>query len=154
MAAPSQFLKLRDKSQPLQSRQADNIDATVRPVATAVNKTPIGGAAPPSWTRPSKYSQDFADVSTVLQTAFHQDALGYVWLRLYATTPGGVGAGSEVFVLDSGFWPKVAAQPIGFNGTTNAIVPLNISSTGSVTTAVAVGAGQSIRGYVSFLAGA
>lgn len=154
MTTPTRIAKIRTPEQPELSRVQDNIARTVEPVARALQGTPIMGAAPPAWVRPSKYSQDFADVSATLQTAMHQDALGYVWLRLTATTPGGVGAGSEVFVLGGTFCPRTTIPLLAFNGSTNAVNPLSIDATGSVKTLVAVGAGQSIRGYVAFLAGA
>jgi hypothetical protein len=150
MAAPGQFPKLRgDGVSPTVARAQDNIAAAVTPAVEAVNKTPIGGAAPPSW-QPLPLSGGFS-VVTGKTTAFHVDALKYVHVKLGVSNTAGCAASTALLTLPGGARPAESAS-FAVRGTGATAQFLIVAKTGVVTVDVAVAAGGTVDGYFSFLA--
>lgn len=163
MVAPNSTLKLRGEGH--DSRTTDNVSAVLNPLAQAVGATPIMGSPPPSWIRADYRSgaamaaTGFLDVApasvagaTPQQTIFHRDALGYVWMHVAAVTAAGVAGGAAMLTLPQAYRPAQPSTMPAFNATTGALNQLTISVAGVVATVPAVGAGQSVVGYFSFLA--
>lgn len=142
--------KLRGDGQP--SRVQDNVAAILDPLAEAVGNTPIMGAPPPSWVRPVKLYADFTQVTTLQQTAFHRDALGYTWLKFALSTAAGAATQAQLFDLPLSYRPSEDIALVGLNGTTGAANAIIIESSGEVRTGVALAAGNSVVAYFSFLA--
>lgn len=150
MSAPSQVNKVRQGGD--SSRSLDSVTAVLDPLAERLNSTPIMGAAAPSWIRPT-YANDFVDLASLQQTAFHRDALGYTHFKLAASSAAGVAANASICTLDKDYRPaESTGLGGGFNGSTNAVNPIAISTAGVVTTRVAIAAGESVVGYFVFLA--
>jgi hypothetical protein len=142
MPGPSQFQKLRGEGQ--NSRVQDNIDATLGPIAKALNATPIMGAPPPAWIRPD-LAAGFADFGApYAAVAYHRDALGYVHVKGLVTSAAGVGAFSTVFTLPIGYRP-IERHRYASEGTAGTFQALQLGTDGAIMNVVAVAAG----GYAS-----
>ena len=158
MAGSPQFPKVRGPDG-LVSRTQDNVAGQLGPVAKAVAATPLMGAAPPAWIRIT-YAQDFTDAAgagagatfSPPQSAYHRDALGYVWVKLATLTAAGSAALSTMAVLPLGYRPRDFNIFPVLNAATGAIVPLGVTPTGLLTPVAILGAGAGIKGYFSFLA--
>lgn len=148
MASP-QFLKFRQKAQPLAARQADAVDATLRPVAEALCRTPIMGAAPPPWI-PHALSTGFANAGAPLAVAaFHVDALGYLHSKGSLTCAAGCAAGTTIATIPIGTRPSETlrlAVPV-----TPGAQWVTVAPTGIIATAFVIGAGAQIDLAFSFL---
>lgn len=151
--ALSKFTQLNDRAQPHSSQVQARVNQVVEPVATAVNATPIGGAAPPAWIRPN-FGTSWADLnssgSAVL--AFHKDALGYVHLKgVIANTSGAPNAGTICTLplgcrpLELHEWPARAGAGFSF---------FAIDQKGIVSPPGGVAAGDFLVLQAIFLAGA
>jgi len=155
VTAPTAVNKLRGEAH--DARTTDNVSAVLNPLAAAVGATPIMGAAPPSWIRPDPVA-GFVQLTSIAvgfgvqQTAYHRDALGYTWLKVALTTAAGSAPNAPLFTLISGYRPEEDTALTAFNGTTGAVSPLGVARSGVVSSLAALGAGESIVGYVSFLA--
>jgi hypothetical protein len=151
MAAADAFLKLRGSGvQPAVARAQDNIAATVNPVVSAVNKTPIGGAAAPSW-QPLALLGGFAPVTGRSTTAYHVDALKYVHFKTGVANAAGCVANTTLATMPAGTWPKETAC-FSVRGTGSTAQFITVSSKGVVSVDVAVAAGGTVDGYFSYLA--
>lgn len=165
MAGANQVNRLRDSSQPLSTRQQDNVTTLANQTGAAVSKTPIGGAKPPAWQRANYFSGSPAVATAFLdiapssvagapasQTLFHRDALGYVWVHVAAVSAAGAGAGAAVLTLPTAYRPAQDCTVAAQNKTSGAANFLTVSPAGVVATVPAVGVGASVVGYFSFLA--
>lgn len=153
MSGPNQLNRLRDSKQPLSTRQQDTAAQVVNPVVQAVNRTPIGGAPPPAWIRPSLLA-DFVDGGAVQQTAYHRNALGYTYLKVSVSTVAGQAGSTPIFILDKGYRPNELTAlwgVIGLGGA-NTHSPVVITAIGQVASITAIPAGSNFTTYVSFLA--
>lgn len=136
------------------NRQTDAIDRLVTPVCKAVMATPIMGAKPPAWIRPQLESGfvdqgvGFAGVDYA-PARYHKDALGYVHVQGYVTTPGGVAALSPVFTLPPGYRSRLGLAEVANSGGFAVIV---LRETGQLIVAGALGAGAGLTLNFSFLA--
>lgn len=149
MAFPSSFLKLRGDDQP--TRAQDNINASLEPIAKALNATPIMGAPPPSWIRPSVLTGGFSNFGGGFAVvAFHKDALGYVHVKGFTTSVAGSAAFSVIFTLPQGYRPsEVRRFPAEANG---AYQGVQVYFNGDVSNVIIVAAGGFISTEFSFLA--
>lgn len=153
MPAPSQFAKLRDQEH--SSRVQDNIDATLRPLAEALNSTPIMGAPPPPWIRPDLLN-GFVNLVAVLGglssiAGYHRDALGYVHVKGTLYHVAGVAAMTPIMVFPPGYRPK-ETQTFPVKGPGAAIQYINITPDGTVSPIVALAGADSCDFAFSFLA--
>lgn len=148
MPTSAQFLKLRGESH--DSRSQDNIDATVRPIAMAVGKTPIMGASPPAWIRP-ELSTLFANVGAPLALAgFHRDCLGYVHSKGSLVSAAGCATGTTIMVFPMGYRPSETLRlpvPVTAGGQW-----VTVNAAGIVATAFVIAAGGGIDLAFNFLA--
>lgn len=135
------------------ARAQDNIGATVTPVVTAVNRTPIGGAPPPPWVyaviiAASGYAQVAAPAP---RTAYHKDALGYVHGKVALTTAAGAGPNVIAFTLDLGYRPS---ETLAFAGSDLAgnVWDATISANGSFTIVSTLAAAGVFQGTFTYLA--
>lgn len=105
VTSPTQFPRLRGGPE-LTTRAQDNINSTLGPLAEALNATPIMGAPPPAWLRPSLLN-GFVDRGTTNEASgYHKDALGYVWLTGVITHATGVAGGTLLLVMPLGYRPR------------------------------------------------
>ena len=144
------FPKLYESGNTHSSRVQDSIDTVLRPVASAVNATPIGGAPPPAWVRPVLVAPwlDFGGEFAV--SAYHKDALGYVHLKGVVMNTSGGAVSSVVTVLPPGFRPAATNR---FSVGSSADQTIVITLAGSVTPNLAVPGGNALDiGPLSFLA--
>lgn len=147
MSTPTQFLKLRGDGQP--ARTQDNIDSTLRPIAEALNITPIMGNAP-TW-QPFPMDPAFASVTGQAAPSFYKDALMQVQTQGRMTTSAGVLAGATIGTFATGLRPKLPiSRPVRGNGATYQSV--TIAPTGVVTCDAAIAPGGTIDLGFSFLA--
>jgi len=132
------------------NRQTDAISRLVEPVAKAVMATPIMGAKPPAWIRPPLQS-GFLDVGALWAPArYHRDALGYVHVQGFVTSPAGSAGYSPVFTFPSGFRP---GMDLTFLANSSAGVATTVVlSSGAFAPIVAVAAGGLVSFTFSFLA--
>lgn len=150
MSGPNQLQKLRGEGQA--TRVQDNIGQILNPLAARVNATPIGGAPPPPWIRPSLvggYSQAAAPQPVC---AYHKDALGYVHTKLSMTHATGPAAGVVAFTYGLGFRQGevltfTLADGFGLS------VMMVVSPNGEISNLTPIPAGDDVRGYFVFLAG-
>lgn len=149
MSAPNQVNKLRGDGQ--QPRVQDAVGQILNPLAAALSATPIMGASPPSWIRPD-FAGDFSNTPGLQETAFHRDALGYTWLKIAATSAGGVAGSTALFTLPQGYRPSEQIGLVGVNTSTGALNGVLITPAGEVQTGTALAAGEGFAAYVSFLA--
>lgn len=149
MSSPTQVQKLRGPAH--DARTTDNVSAVLNPLAEAVGNTPIMGAPPPAWVRPSLLA-DFTQVTTLQLTSYHRDALGYVWLRIALSTAAGALAQAQLFELPLGYRPDGDMAAPGLNGTTGAANAIIVEQSGEVRTGAALAAGESVVAYFPFLA--
>jgi len=147
--AQSQFPKLRNGEQPQQSRVQDNISQTVGPVVAAVNKTPMGGAAPPPWVSLA-LAGGFANVTGNAVAASHLDALKYVHLKFGVANAAGCAANTAMLTLPAGQMPLETIR-FAVRGTGATAQFITITNAGVVSVDVAVAAAGTVDGYVSFL---
>jgi hypothetical protein len=90
------------------NRQTDAISASTDPVVQAVRATPIMGAPPPPWVRPSLES-GWANVGGGASEAkYHVDALGYVHAQAVLRNAAGVGAFAPVWTFPTGARPAAS----------------------------------------------
>ena len=151
MATPNQFLKLRDSSKPTEARTQDNIAATVTPIATRLNATPIMGAPAPAWIRPDLvggYSQTAAPQPVV---AYHKDALGYVHVKVGMTHAAGCAAGTTAFLFGAGYRPSETLTLTGVDAV-GLLVAMTLTAAGVFANLAVLAAGDQIRLYDTFLA--
>lgn len=114
MPSPVSFPVLRTPQTAQQSRVQDNVQDVLAPLAQRVGSTPIMGAPPPPWIKPSLLA-GWSNLTTRVQSGFHKDALGYMHFRGYLAA----GTLSAIaFVLPAGFRPgeTVVFAPYVYNG--------------------------------------
>jgi len=135
-----------------QSRTQDNVSQVLTPVAKALQNTPIMGAPPPAWIRPSCLN-GFSTPATVQFPAasFHKDALGYVHCKLSVGHTTGTAALSAIFVLPIGYRP---AETLPFAGMAAGGVyqGVFVLKTGEVQNRLVMAAGAVLYVNFSFLA--
>lgn len=134
------------------SRTQANVDATLRPITTALNKTPIMGAPPPDWV-PITLATGFAYTTTTqMRPSFHKDALGYVWAAGGGIqSAAGVAANTVAWTFPVGYRPgSIIHFAVKGNGATAQFI--QVSSNGEAAVEVAIGAGGFLDFYFSFLA--
>lgn len=103
MVSPN-LLKIRGPDE--KSRQTDNIDAVLRPVAQALVVTPIMGAPPPPWIQPSLAAGWATSLAPLALPAYHKDCLGYVHLQGVVTDTTGAPNAGLILTLPMGYRPK------------------------------------------------
>lgn len=88
------------------SRVQDNVNSVIQPALESLNKTPITGAPPPPWIKPTLMN-GWAQAPGLAVVAFHKDALGYVHIKGSAKngTGGALTIADPVFVLPLGYRP-------------------------------------------------
>ena len=135
-------------------RIQDNISNYVMPVVDAVNATPIMGAPPPGWIKPSLpfgitylYSGE-----QLAGTGYFKDALGFVWcnLALQNTSGGAWAAGTQLVQFPVGYRP---ASPMSFAvSAQTGCDPVDVGIDGKVADANNIPNGSHIHLCFSFLA--
>lgn len=154
MGAPvvtsNRFVALRGTAH--DSRTQDNISATLTPIATALNKTPIMGAPPPDWTLITLENGFEYTTTNQQQPAFQKDALGYVWAAGGGIqNAAGVAANTVVWTFPLGYRPGAVIHfAVKGNGATAQFI--EVRPNGEASVEVAVGAGGYLDFYFSFLA--
>ncbi len=133
------------------SRVQDNISATLNPVASALQATPIMGAPPPPWVRPDILNGFSQTASPQPVCAFHLDALDYVHVKLALTHAAGTAAGTSAFILPLGFRPL---ETLTFMGTdaTGVSTSVTVDNAGNVANFNLMAAGDQILASFIFLA--
>jgi hypothetical protein len=135
-----------------QSRVQDNIAALVTPVAKALQNTPIMGAPPPAWIKPTCINGFTSPASTAFPVAsFHKDALGYVHVKMSVTHAGGTAALSTIYLLPVGYRPS---ETLAFAGmaAAGAYQGVFVLKTGAVQNRLIMAAGAVLYVNFSFLA--
>lgn len=145
---PNQVQKLRGDGQP--SRVQDNFAAVLNPLADALSKTPIMGAPPPPWIRPTLASV-FADLpAPFAPTTYHRDALGYVHARVGLVSAAGTAA-VDAFTFDKGYRPDSTQLFSGGDGAGN-FFEFTLTAAGVFRSLTAFAAGDLAMLSFSFLA--
>lgn len=148
MTAPSQFPRLRGDAH--DSRTQDNIAGTLTPIASALNATPIMGAAAPAWIAPDLVA-DFANYGSGFAVAgYHKDCLGYVHGKGKITSAAGVAIGFVMLILPTGYRPSETLT-FAVEGS-GAFQSIRVAPNGEVSPAIAVAAGGTVDLDFSFLA--
>lgn len=150
------FIKLRGGLDPVVSRLQDNIDATLRPVASALLNTPIMGAAAPAWI-PAQLLNNWANAGAPFATcAFHRDALGYVHCKgvlLNTVGVAGTTVASAIMQFPVGYRPRESQRfPVRTTASAIQFVLVDMTNAGLAIPLVAVGAGGSCDFAFTFLA--
>lgn len=132
------------------NRQTDTIARLVEPVAKAVMATPIMGAKPPAWIRPPLQSGFRDRGGGYVPVRYHRDALGYVHVQGYVTSPAGAAGGAPIATLPPGFRPDYGLGFVAnFSGGFNVV---GLSAAGVMVVVYAVAAGQGLNFTFNFLA--
>ena len=137
---------------PQQSRVQDNVQSVLGPLAKAVQNTPIMGAAPPAWIRPSLLNGFTAGAPFPLP-AYHRDCLGYVHVKGFVTnfTGAPIAGSTDAFVLPPGYRPNEVRSFPSFDGAgASQVVGVTPSGRVRFLLAVANAGGASLE--LSFLA--
>lgn len=156
MSAPNQVNKLRG-GDGQSTRVQDSVGQILNPLATALQATPIMGAAPPSWIRPNIISTSgYAQVPTGSspfppETAYHKDALGYVHGKGSLVTAAGAGPNVVAFNIDAGYRPSELLIFLGSDGGGN-IWEVSISPNGDFEVMSTLGAGDVVVITFTYLA--
>ncbi len=136
MAAPSRFQQLRGKDAH-SARVQQNINATLQPIANAVNNTPLTGAPPPAWILASLLAADAVPLfwsntgGALAKAAFHRDALGYVHSKGVITNNSAAPSVFPPFFFPPGY--RVAEThriPVAYSG---GVMFITLTSDGAVT---------------------
>lgn len=149
--SPNLFLKLRTENH--STRVQDNVGASLSPIATALNATPIMGAAPPPWIRP-ELATGWANTGAPFALAgYHRDALGYVHGKgvLFNASGGALPPGTPILTLAMGYRPA-EVQRFSVPGAGVTAQELTITSAGVVSNNAAVANGAAIDLVFNFLA--
>ena len=151
MPSPTSIAKVRTGGDP--SRVQDNVGAVLTPLATRLNATPIMGAPPPPWIKPSIIAASgYADGGAPFAfTGYHKDALGYVHARVVLTTAAGAAANTLVFTFEQGWRPSGLMLFLGGDGG-GATWETTLDQTGAFKVVTATAAGDLVVTSFSFLA--
>lgn len=151
MPGPSQFQKLRGEGQ--NPRVQDNIDATLEPIARALNSTPIMGSPPPPWIKPD-LAAGWSNIGGQFATAgYHKDALGYVHVKGVLTNSSGgiMVAASTIWTMPMGYRPG-ATQRFSVPGAAVTAQEVTITAAGVIMNNAAVANGAAMDVVFTYLA--
>ncbi len=152
MGNPTSFPRLRGAGVPEElARAQDNVNITLGPLAEAVSKTPIMGAAPPPWTPILLLNGFTVTGAGQKDPEFQKDALGYVWCGGAMFHAAGCIAGTVAFNLPMGYRPRKAIH-FAVKGNLATAQFFNVEANGNVSVEVAVAANGFTDFYFSFLA--
>lgn len=149
--ASTRFPKLRALSTPTLSRTQDNVAAALDPLARALANTPIMGASPPPWIRPTLLNGYAQAAAPRPVTAFHKNALGYVHGKFALVTAAGCAANTRAFTLNAGFRPAETLLFVA-SDSTGLFWEIIIDGAGAFIVRTATVAGDVVAGAFSFLA--
>lgn len=150
MANPA-FPKLRKQDDAQSSRAQDSIDSVLRPVAAALTKTPIMGAAPPAWIAPDLLN-GFVNLAGQFATiGFHRDCLGYVHCKGVLIHSVGCAASTTIMVFPVGYRPA-RTQRFAVEGAGYAIQFVDVKATGVASNDVLIAPGGTMDFAFTFLA--
>ena len=136
---------------PQQSRVQDNVQSVLGPVAKSLQNTPIMGAPPPSWIRPSLLNGWTSDTAGVAVIAFHRDALGYVHVGGYGVNAAGCAGFTTTWTMPMGYRPR-DVRIFAVRGTSLGLQFVEVGPSGDVRTQIAVVAGGNSTFEFSYLA--
>lgn len=134
-----------------QNRTQDGITNVLGSVAKAVINTPIMGAPPPPWIKPSLLNGWISTTAGIAFISFHKDALGYVHVGGYGTNAAGVAGFTPVFTMPPGYRPN-GVRIFAVRGTALSAQFVEVAPDGIVRTQIVVAAGGDCTFEFSYLA--